>query len=57
MYQHHREAIEKITEKLRNRKEVQGVIVGGSVAHGFATESSDIDLMIVLSDVDYERAI
>jgi len=57
MYQHHREAIEKITEKLRNRKEVQGVIVGGSVAHGFATESSDIDLMIVLSDEDYERAV
>jgi predicted nucleotidyltransferase len=56
MYEHHKKAIETITNKLESRSEVLGVILGGSVAHGFANEKSDIDLMIVLSDQEYERA-
>ena len=57
MLQHHKDAIRTITEKLKVRKEILGVIVGGSVAHGFAREDSDIDLMIVLSDEDYRNAL
>lgn len=56
MYNHHKIAIETITNKLKARDEVLGVIIGGSVAHGFANEKSDIDLMIVLSDEGYEEA-
>lgn len=57
MYNHHKTAIEAITNKLKLREEVIGIIIGGSVAHGFAKENSDIDLMLVLSDEDYEEAI
>lgn len=57
MYSHHKIAIETITNKLKSRDEVLGIIIGGSVAHGFANEKSDIDLMLVLSDKDYEEAL
>ena len=57
MYNHHKIAIETITNKLKLREDVIGIIIGGSVAHGFANENSDIDLMLILSDEDYEKAL
>lgn len=57
MYNHHKLAIEAITNKLKLKEEILGVIIGGSVAHGFANENSDIDIMLVLSDQDYEKAL
>ena len=57
MYRHHIEAIDAITNKLKTREEILGIIIGGSVAHGFSNESSDIDIMIVLTDEDYEKAL
>ncbi|OMD34074.1 nucleotidyltransferase domain-containing protein [Paenibacillus odorifer] len=56
MYPHHQAAIDAITNKLKARPDVQGIIIGGSVAHGFANETSDIDIMIVLSEEDYKKA-
>ncbi|HEX3076854.1 MAG TPA: nucleotidyltransferase domain-containing protein [Lachnospiraceae bacterium] len=57
MYNHHKLAIETVTNKLKLKENILGVIIGGSVAHGFAGENSDIDLMLVLSDEDYKKAI
>ncbi|WP_150266995.1 nucleotidyltransferase domain-containing protein [Paenibacillus tepidiphilus] len=57
MYQHHQQAIAAITAKLQTREDVLGVIIGGSVAHGYASETSDLDIMLVLSEADYERAL
>jgi Nucleotidyltransferase domain. len=57
MFEHHRKAIEDITNKLKAKEEVLGIIAGGSVAHGFANEKSDIDIMIVLSNEDYKKAL
>lgn len=53
MYPHHKTAIDRITNKLKEKEEILAVIVGGSVAHGFAKEDSDIDLMLVVSDEVY----
>ncbi|MFE5318220.1 nucleotidyltransferase domain-containing protein [Paenibacillus sp. NPDC056579] len=53
MYPHHQTAIEMVTNKLKVKEEILAVIVGGSVAHGFAKEDSDIDLMLVVSDERY----
>lgn len=53
MYQHHRESIEKATEKLKKEAGVLAIIVGGSIAHGFEQRGSDIDLMIVVSEEEY----
>ena len=33
------------------------VLVGGSIAHGFATATSDVDLLIVVSDAEWERRL
>ncbi|WNS42506.1 nucleotidyltransferase domain-containing protein [Paenibacillus sp. MMS20-IR301] len=57
MYQHHQKAIEAITGKLRAREDVLGVIIGGSIAHGYASETSDLDCMLVLSEEDYRKAL
>ncbi|RUS45724.1 nucleotidyltransferase domain-containing protein [Cohnella sp. AR92] len=57
MYKHHQAAIDAITNKLKVREEVLGVVVGGSIAHGYAGETSDIDILIVLSDEDYAKAL
>ncbi|MUT66993.1 nucleotidyltransferase domain-containing protein [Paenibacillus sp. NEAU-GSW1] len=56
MYPHHKEAIEAITNKLKNREGTAGIIIGGSVAHGYADETSDIDIIIVLTDEHYAKA-
>lgn len=57
MFDHHKKAIETVTSKLKQREEVLGVIIGGSIAHGFANEQSDIDLFLVLSDENYEKSL
>jgi predicted nucleotidyltransferase len=57
MYSHHMDAIKAATEKLRAQDDVLGVIVGGSVAYGYAIEDSDIDIMIVYSDEEYEKRL
>lgn len=50
MHQHHENAIRNFTEKAQADKEVLAVIIGGSIAHGFETETSDVDVMLVVSD-------
>lgn len=57
MYEHHKKAIKDITNKLKVKEEILGIIMGGSVAHGFASKESDIDIMIVLSDEDYKKSL
>jgi len=55
MYKHHEETIHNITEKLKKRDDVLAVMVSGSIAHGFETENSDVDLLILISDEDYRK--
>lgn len=57
MYRHHTDAIEKATEKLKAQENVLGVIVVGSVANGFANEGSDVDILIVYADEEYEKRL
>jgi len=54
MVEHHRESIARVTERLAADSEVLALILGGSVAHGFARPDSDIDVMLVVADPDYE---
>jgi hypothetical protein len=42
--------IERACERFSPDPELLGLVVGGSVAHGLATPSSDLDVMLVLSD-------
>ncbi|MFI5398227.1 MAG: nucleotidyltransferase domain-containing protein [Candidatus Binatia bacterium] len=53
MYEHHQASIQKVAAYFRTLPEVEAVLLGGSIAHGFAGPSSDIDVMIVVSDSEY----
>jgi Nucleotidyltransferase domain len=57
MHPHHRRAIEAATERFRADPEVLALLLGGSIAHGFASEGSDVDLLIVVSDADHAARI
>ena len=55
MYPHHQDTIAKVTERFQKQDEVLGLIIGGSIAHGFAREDSDVDIMIIISEEDYQN--
>lgn len=55
MEHHHREAIERFLERYRHDESFRAVLLGGSIAHGFAKPDSDIDLLIVVDEAEYER--
>lgn len=54
MYPHHQESIERAAAHFRTDPEVLALILAGSIAHGFAAPTSDVDVLIVVSDADYE---
>jgi hypothetical protein len=53
VHPHHERAIERVTEQLRADPEVQALLLGGSIAHGFERPESDVDLLIVIGEDDY----
>lgn len=57
MYLHHEETIKNASEKLKKRDDVLGLLVAGSVAHGFESVTSDVDIMILISDEDYNARL
>ncbi len=57
MYAHHAKSIEKLKAKLATREDILALLVSGSIAHGFAKPSSDVDVMIVVSEEDYARRV
>ena len=57
VFEHHRATIERAVARLQARDDVLAVLVGGSIAHGFATATSDVDLLIVVSDDEWDRRL
>jgi hypothetical protein len=57
MHPHHQAAIERVTGRLRGDPEVEALLLGGSIAHGFESAASDVDLLIVVSDTDHEARL
>jgi len=57
MYSHHETSIQKVVQYFRTVPEVEALILGGSIAHGFASRSSDIDVMIIVSDREYQARL
>ncbi|NQX48395.1 nucleotidyltransferase domain-containing protein [Paenibacillus tritici] len=58
MYEHHRQTLEKLVEKLEQNPSCLAVITSGSVAQGTAKETSDVDVHLVFTDdsyAEYER--
>ena len=57
MYSHHTDSIQRVTEYFRSDPEVLALLLGGSIAHGFEAETSDVDIMIFVSDEEYQRRL
>jgi predicted nucleotidyltransferase len=49
------ETIQRVTAHFQAQEGVLALLLTGSIAHGFATESSDVDIAILVSDAEYER--
>jgi len=57
MHSHHTQSIQNVTEYFQRDPEVLALLLGGSIAHGFETPSSDIDVLIIVSDEDQKKRI
>jgi hypothetical protein len=54
---HHRSAIEAFVATYGAREEFIALLLVGSLAHGFATPSSDVDVILVATEEEYERRV
>jgi hypothetical protein len=54
MASHHAESIRNLVRVMESDPAVNALILGGSVAHGFAAPDSDIDVSIVVDSAEYE---
>jgi len=55
MKPHHKKAIEKFIEKIKNDKRFLAIIIAGSVAKGMERDDSDIDVILVATDEEFEK--
>ncbi len=55
--EHHQRGIDRLADAYRDDPEFLGLIIGGSVAKGFARDDSDVDFMIIASDEAFERRL
>ncbi|NNF40149.1 MAG: nucleotidyltransferase domain-containing protein, partial [Woeseiaceae bacterium] len=51
---HHQRAIDRLADAYRDDPRFRALIIGGSVAKGYAREDSDVDFLIVASDEVFE---
>ncbi len=55
MLPHHARSIENLTSALADEPSILALILGGSLAHGFARPDSDIDVTLVVSSEELSR--
>ncbi len=54
---HHAATIDNLVRALENDPAIRALLLGGSLAHGFARPDSDVDVIMVLDSADYERRV
>ena len=52
---HHQRAIDRLADAYRDDPRFLGLIIGGSVAKGYARDDSDIDFLIIATDAAFEE--
>ena len=52
---HHQRAIDRLADAYRDDPCFLGLIIGGSVAKGYARADSDVDFLIIATDEEFER--
>lgn len=53
MFEHHATTLARVADHFSKDPEVIALLLAGSIAHGFCTAESDVDVMIVVSDADH----
>jgi predicted nucleotidyltransferase len=57
MREHHARVVQRLVENLQNDPRFLALIIGGSVAKGWANEDSDVDILLVASDEEFAHRI
>jgi len=57
MYPHHTRSIRNVTDYFQRDPEVLALLLAGSIAHGFETPASDVDIMIIVSDEGHRKRL
>lgn len=55
MENQHQEAIDKFLDRFKTDTTILAILLGGSLAHGFAESDSDIDVALIVDEAEYER--
>lgn len=55
IFVHHKQALDRLAEELKQDSNVLALITAGSIAQGTARESSDIDVYIVVTDEEFKK--
>lgn len=55
MLPHHTQSIRNLVHEMEGDPSVDALLLGGSLAHGFAGPQSDIDVMIVVPEAEFQR--
>jgi dTDP-4-dehydrorhamnose 3,5-epimerase-like enzyme len=55
MLPHHSQSIQNVKEYFQRDPEVQALLLSGSIAHGFQNPASDVDVMIFVSEENYQK--
>lgn len=57
MYPHHEQAIQRLRARYEPDPAFHALIIGGSIAKGWATATSDVDFMLVATEAEYQRRL
>ncbi len=55
MYPYHAQSIQNVTEYFQRDLDVNALLLSGSITHGFESSTSDVDIMILVSEENYQR--
>jgi predicted nucleotidyltransferase len=52
---HHKESIERFLDRYKHDSTILAILLGGSIAHGFAKPDSDVDVTIIVEEAEYQK--
>jgi predicted nucleotidyltransferase len=55
MEPHHSQTIQNVIDHFQRDPQVLALLLSGSLAHGFQTSTSDVDIMIFISEENYQK--
>jgi hypothetical protein len=57
MFPQHEATIRRAVEYFQAQPNIQALLLAGSIAHGFGQESSDVDVLMIVSEEEYQQRV